>query len=121
MDIEVRTSLNEDKKGFYIGDRLILPFKCHIIKIIAGHNIFTEMVGSNHIKISQEPHNTSIYFRSGGKLANYLNPEKTVKMVVCDLNKELTEIGNHIKLIIEIEENHKVTIHEPSDDMIFIE
>ncbi len=58
---EIVDIVNSDKKGFYIGTRMILPFKCNLIKLIADSHIFTEFVGNDHVKISQTNLNTSIY------------------------------------------------------------
>ena len=121
MDRTIRTALNNKKQGFYIDQRLILPFKCQIVKLIIGGEIHTEFVGGKDIKLNQDPLNTSIYFRSAGKLTTFLGTYKVIKLIVVEQDKCLCEIENHIKLICEIEEYHHVNIHEPGEDMLFIE
>lgn len=121
MSKTIKQSLTNEYKGFYIGQRIILPFKCQIIKLIVKGEIITEMVGSSDVKISQDPKNTSIYFRSVGKLSNFIGSYQAIKMIVCEWDDNLCDIDNHVKIICEIGENHEVEIHTPDDDMLFIE
>ncbi len=121
MPKTIKQSLASDSKGFYIGHRLILPFRCQVLKIIVDGHIFTEMVGSDHIKLQQDSKNTSIYFRYTGKLDNHVGTYKVVKLIVAEWESDLCDMGTHIKLVCEIGEKHEVTIHEPNDDMLFIE
>lgn len=121
MPLAIKQALEQKKDGFYIGHRLILPFRCQLIKIIAEGEIITEMVGGEEIKIQQDPKNTSIYFRSIGRLENFIQSYRVIKLIVCEWDSELCDINNHIKLICEVKDKHSVAIHLPSDDMLFIE
>ena len=121
MGRTINDALKENRKGFYIGHRLILPFKCQILKIIFHNEIFTELVGGKHIKLNQDPKNTSVYIRTAGKLTNFMNTYEVVKMIVAEMDADLTDPSTHIKIICEIKENHEVNIHLPSEDMLFIE
>ena len=121
MPKTINEALNAGSEGFHIGQRIILPFRAQLIKLIIGGDIFTEMVGGAHIKLQQDPKNTSVYFRTSGKLDNMVDTHKVVKMIVCEWDQDLTDMHNHIKLICEMDENHVVKIHRPSDDMLFIE
>ncbi len=121
MPKKIKEAIGLKRNGFFIGHRLILPFRCQLIKIIVDREIITEMVGGENIKIQQDPKNTSIYIRSIGNLSNYIDSYKVVKLIVCEWEDDLCDVENHIKLICEIEDNHKVSIHKPSDDMLFFE
>lgn len=121
MPKTVKQALEQKSEGYHIGHRIILPFRCQIIKIIVEGTILTEMVGSDQIKIQQDPKNTSIYIRSVSDLNNFVGSYKVVKMAVCEWDADLCNPDNHIKLICEIKEGHAIVIHEPSDDMLFIE
>ena len=121
MPKKIYEALQEGRKGFHIGQRLILPFRCQVIKLIISGDIYTEMVGGEHIKISQDPKNTSIYFRTSGRLRNMVDTYSVIKMIIAEWEDDLTEIGKHIKMVCETEDNHVVNIHQPSDDMLFIE
>ncbi len=118
---EILEIVKTEKRGYYNGNRLILPFRCQLIKLIANSHIYTEFVGSDDVKISQDAHNTSIYFRETGRLANFEGSYKNVKMIVAGFDEDLTEMDSHIKMICHIEENHKVNIEVPGDNVLFIE
>lgn len=118
---EILSIVNSDKKGFHIGTRLILPFKCNIIKLIADSNIFTEFVGSEHVKVSQTKLNTSIYFRDTGRLSKFSGGYKSVKLIITSEEEDLTVRENHLKIICHILENREVELEVPSENDIFIE
>ena len=121
MPSTINKALADNKKGFYVGHRLILPFRCQIVKIIVEKEVFTEMVGSDDVKINQDPKNTSVYVRFIGKLDNYIGTYKTVKLIIAEWDADLTDMSNHIKIVCEMQEKHVFNIHVPSDDMLFIE
>ncbi|MDB4835216.1 hypothetical protein OAH12_01390 [Cyclobacteriaceae bacterium] len=117
---EILEIVNSDKKGFYIGTRLILPFKCNLIKLIADSHIFTEFVGNDHVKISQTNLNTSIYFRDTGKLSQFEGGYKCIKLIVTSEDEDLTVQDNHIKIICHILENREVELEVPGENDLFI-
>ncbi|MCH8902945.1 MAG: hypothetical protein IIA45_03405 [Bacteroidetes bacterium] len=121
MAMTIKEALESGKQGFHIGRRLILPFKCQLIKIIVEREIYTELIGSKDVKINQDPQNTSIYFRAIGDLDKVIGSFEVIKLIVAEEGAELTDITTHIKLVCEIAEGHEVNIHVPSDDMLFIE
>lgn len=121
MAYSVKKALEAKRKGFYIGHRLVLPFKCQLLKIIFDGEIYTELVGGNNLKLHQDPNNTSIYIQSAGRLSNYIDSYKVIKLVVCELEDDICDIDTHIKIVCEIKDGHSVEIHVPTDDMIFIE
>jgi len=112
--------INSDKKGYYTGKRMILPFKCNIIKLIVDGHIFTEFVGSEDIKISQDFQNTSIYFREIGKLKQFEGSYSLIRIIIAPWEEDLTDKTQHIKLICKIVENHEVEIELPDQDVLFI-
>ncbi len=117
----VQEALEKKLTGFHIGQRLILPFRCQLIKLIAKNEIYTEFVGGEDIKISQDPQNTSIYFRNMGRLRNFLGDYGLIKMVVAEWDADLTDPRTHIKIVVELEEHHIARIYEPDNDILFIE
>ena len=121
MPNTITDSIKNNNNGFHIGQRLILPFRCQIIKMMVEGEIYTEFVGSKHVKISQDPKNTSLYFRSSGRLDNLVDTYNVIKLILCEWDSDLTDPNNHIKVVCEMEENHVVKISEPDDDMLFIE
>jgi len=121
MALSVKEALDQNKHGFYIGRRVALPFKCQVLKVIAGGENLTVMQGSGSIEIGQDAQNTSIYFLLSGKLKDYVGSYNVVKLIVCELEDDICDMTNHIKLVCKMEDNHQVVIEEPSDDMLFIE
>lgn len=118
---EILAIVNSEAKGFYIGSRMILPFKCQFIKLIADSNVYTEFVGNKDIKVSQDPLNTSIYFRETGRLSNFEGSYKSIKLIVAGIGEDLTDRSSHVKMVCHIEDNHKVEIEVPGDDILFID
>ena len=121
METTIKYALKNNRKGFHIGNRIILPFKCHLIKLIADSHIVTEFSGSDDIKITQSPKNTSVYFTERGAIRSMIDKYKVVKLIACEEDSDLTTADNHIKLVCEIDSNHVVLIYEPNEDMLFIE
>lgn len=121
MALSVKEAIAQKKNGFYIGHRLILPFKCQILKVIVDSEIFTELVGGKNLKLYQDPQNTSIYIRTIGKLNNYIDTYKSIKIIVAEWDADLTDINTHQKLVCEIQDGHEVLIGEPDEDLLFIE
>ena len=110
-----------EKKAFHIGNRMILPFKVNIIKLVVDSHIFTEFVGSEDVKISQDKNNTSIYFREVGRLSAFENTYKNIKIIMASEEADLTDRSQHIKCICHILENHEASLEIPGEDDLFIE
>ena len=117
---EILEIINSDQKGYHTGNRMIFPFKCNFIKIIADSHIMTEFKKSDDITISQEPMNTSLYFREIGRLKEFESGYKYIKIVLASYQDDLSNPENHIKLVCKILENHRVEFEVPSDDVLFI-
>jgi len=117
---EIIDIIDSGTRGYYTGTRLIFPFKCHFIKIIADSHIITQFKKNRDITISQEPTNTSIYFTEVGSLKEFEDGYQTIKVVLCSWHDDLSNPDNHVKLICNIEDNHKVDFEIPGDDVLFI-
>ena len=117
---EIVDIVNSERTGYYTGTRLILPFKCNFIKIIADSHIVTQFKKNKDITISQDPSNTSIYFTEVGALKEFEGGYQMIKMVLSSWHDDLSNPENHIKVICKIKENHVVEFETPSDDVLFI-
>lgn len=117
---EIVEIIKSDKKGFHIGTRMILPFKCNLIKLIADHHIFTEFVGNDHLKIAQTSRNTSIYFRETGRLSEFEGTYKSIKLILSSEEADLTDVNNHVKVLCHILENREVAFEFPGENDLFI-
>lgn len=118
---QIIDSINSDSRGFYMGNRMILPFKCQLIKLIVDSHIYTEFVGSKDIKISQDAQNTSIYFREIGRLSSFEDSYKSIKMIIAGLDEDLTDRRTHTKMICYILDNREIELEVPGEDIIFVE
>jgi len=117
---EIIDIVKSGRKGYYTGTRMILPFKCNFIKIIADSHIITQFKKNEDLTISQEPVNTSIYFKEVGRLKEFEGGYQLIKMVICSWHDDLSNPENHIKLVCKIEDNHQVDFEIPGDDVLFI-
>ncbi len=113
--------IKSDKKAFHIGNRMILPFRVNIIKLVVDSHIFTEFVGNEDVKISQDKQNTSIYFREVGRLSAFANTYKSIKIVMASEEADLSNPATHIKCIVHVLDNHQASLEVPGEDDLFIE
>lgn len=121
MDYTVSAALAAGKAGYYIGNRLILPFKCQVLKLILKSKIYCDFVHGEKIIVIQEPRNTSIYFFEDDILSEIMDTYRNLKLIVSEFDADLCDLPSHFKLICNIEEGHKVIIQEPGEDILFIE
>lgn len=117
----IQNAIKSGKKGFYIGHRLILPFRCQLLKVIFDNHIYTQLVNNKDIMIDQGPKNTSIYILEEGSLKNYIHNFEYIKLVACEIDDDLSNRDTHQKIICSILEDHLVEIEYPDDDVLFIE
>jgi len=108
--------------GLCYGNRIILPFKAHFLKVIIDSKIIMDFSpGSDGIYIREEEDFTDLYFNDYKDLKGDVTKYEAIKMVVVEKGKDLFNFDNHIKIALYLEEKHKVRI-EPSDhDIIFLE
>ena len=120
---KIKEKIKGGTTGFYIGSRMILPFKCQFLKLIVDHHILTEFVGNKNVKVSQEMENTSIYFTESGKLNNFEGSYECIKLIIAGLEDDLCDRDTHLKVICSIEDNHivKLSLAEDNKDILFIE
>lgn len=117
----IKEAIDQKINGYYIGNRLVLPFTAQIIKLIFDGEVYTELVGSKEIQLNKDPHNTSIYFKKISDLSRYITSYKNIKMIVCDWEENICTAKKY-KLIADIEEQHVVLIKETDEnDPMFLE
>ncbi len=117
----IKNAIKSGKKGFYIGQRLILPFRCQLLKVIFDNHIYTQLLNNKDIVIDQGPKNTSIYILEEGNLRNYIHNFEYIKLIACEIDDDLSDPGTHQKIICSVKEDHLVEIEYPGDDVLFIE
>lgn len=117
----IKDALAKNKDGYYIGNRMVLPFKCQIIKIMFDKETHHQMVGNDEIQLHQDPMNTSIYFPKISDLNRWVNTHYPIKLIVAEMDADLTHQDMHVKLVGDIEEDHILKVHPPDENVIWIE
>lgn len=114
--------LEKKMKGLHYGNRVLLPFKAEILKMVIGRNIITDFSKNPHgASIRVTDYYTEIYFCDYKDLEEELASYEVVKLVVVEQGKDIFNFENHIPLELDPGEKHELTIAQIGDDLIFIE
>jgi len=114
--------LNEKLDGLVYGNRVLLPFKAEILKIVIGSEIITDFSKQLHgayVRVNELY--TEIYFLDYKVLKDELPKYDAIKMVVVQQGKDIFNFDNHIPLELRIDGKHKLSIQKIGDDIIFFE
>lgn len=114
--------LKNNLTGLYFGNRVLLPFSCHILKLNIEHDLITDF--SPHRKgvhISENPDFMEIYFCDYKDLGEVISKYECIKMIVVEKGKDIFDKKNHVKIGLHPEAKHILKIEELSQDQIFIE
>ncbi len=114
--------INRKKNGLFYNNRLILPFKANILKIIVDTDIYTDFSsGSKDIQIIENDNFTDIYFKQYKSLVEVVSKFEAIKMVLVDKDDDIFDFSKHKKIAVYLGEKHKTTIEFTEDDILFIE
>ncbi len=81
--------ISEKQNGLHYGNRIILPFKCHFLKVIFNDDIITDFSsGAKGIFIREEEEFTDVYFHDYSNLKEELSKYENIKMVVVEKSKK---------------------------------
>lgn len=108
--------------GIHFGNRILLPFKCHILKAVFENDIIYDF---SHSKSGAcytiRDQFTEIYFHGVKRLEDKVGKYRGVRLIVVEEDKDIFDFNNHKKLALYILEDHKVEIDELSGDILFFE
>lgn len=121
MPATIQQALDANATGFYIGRRIIFPYRCQFIKVIFDNEVFTDFTGRADVIVEQGPENTSLHILGKGLLQKYAERFAKMKLIICEYDADLTDFHNHIKLVCEIGEKHEIRLRLPGDDVLFID
>lgn len=108
--------------GLTYGNRLILPFKAHFLKVIIEKDVITDFSNSScGISIIENENYTDLYFLEYKNLDDVISEFESIKMVVVEKGKDIFDFKNHVKLNIYLQDHHKISIEETDSDILFIE
>ena len=114
--------LKGNKSGLYYGNRLVLPFKAHFLKVIIDNEIITDFsLSSKGIIIQEESDFTSLYFLKYKQLKDAVTHYESIKLVVVEKDKDIFDFANHKKFAVYLGEKHQAKIEETDADILFIE
>jgi len=119
-------TLNEviEKKlnGFCYGNRILLPFKAQLLKVVIESDIITDFSRSSKgIQIVDQKDFLDLYFLEYKRLSDTLSAYEAIKIVLVEEGKDVFDWNNHRKIALYLTEKHKVTIEETDADILFIE
>ena len=114
--------LDEKIDGLVYGNRVLLPFKAEILKIVIGSEIITDFSKQLHgAYVRVNDLYTEIYFLDYKVLKRELPKYEAIKMVVVEQGKDIFNFDNHIPLELRVDSKHTLSIAKIGDDLIFFE
>ncbi len=108
--------------GLYYGNRIILPFKAELLKVIIEDDIITDFSSSSSgIQIVEHDDFMDLYFFDYKDLKDSISEYENIKLVLVEKGKSVFDLKNHRKIALYLSGRHKVTIEESDADILFIE
>ncbi len=118
----VNEVLNDKSGGLYYGNRVLLPFKAEILKIVIDSDIITNFSKYPHgASVRVTDNYTEIYFCDYKNLEEELTEYDVIKIVIVQQGEDIFNSENHIPIELAIESKHKLSIQKIGDDKIFFE
>jgi len=120
--LSIQQVLKEKKSGLYYGNRILLPFSCHVLKMNIENDLITDFSPSfKGVHISENPDFMEIYFYDYKDLGEVITKYESIKMVVVEKGTDVFDLKNHITLALHPEEKHKIRIEQLGENQIFID
>jgi hypothetical protein len=118
----ISDALSKNLSGLYYGNRIIVPFNCHFLKVVIDDDIITDFSPSSKgIYVGEGDDFTDLYFLELKNLKDVISKYENIKMVVVEKGDDIFNIDNHKKIALYLEEKHKVKIEKTDEDILFIE
>ncbi len=118
MLYRVREAISRQIPAYAFRRRVILPFKCHVLKITVGNQTYTDFQPpyDKDIAIEQAPLNTIVTFMH----LDSLREVDRIVMVVADYDANLADPNTHIPIVLRLGEGHQVPVEYLSKDELYI-
>jgi hypothetical protein len=118
----IKEVLEKGGYGLYFGNRVLLPFRCHILKVIFENEIITDFSSSKRGACYKMVDNfTEIYFHEVDDLSEVVTEFKGIKMIVVQEGNDVFNFEDHEKLNVLLDGEHKLKIEKVEDDILFFE
>ncbi len=115
-------ALDKKLNGLHYYNRIILPFKCHFLKIMIEEDIITNFSNSSpDLEIIEHENFTDLYFKKYKDLMEELSEYENVKMILCEKDADIFDLKSHVKIILYLEDDHIVRIEKPGENQILID
>ena len=106
------------KNCLYYGNRLLLPFNAHFMKVIIDDDIITDFSSkSKDLEIIEQAGFTEIYFKQYKDLRECVSKYEAIKLIAVNKDDDIFDFNNHKKISLYLKENHNVSLN--SMRMIF--
>jgi len=118
LDEVIKDKIN----GLHYGNRILLPFKAVLLKVIIESDIITDFSKSSKgIHVVKHQEFMELYFLEYKRLSEALSAFEAIKIVLVEEGKDVFDWKNHRKIALYLAEKHNVTIEETDADILFIE
>jgi len=114
--------LSKKLTGLYYGNRVLLPFSCHILKLNIERDLITDFSPCcKGVYIAETEDFMEIYFHDYKDLGESVGKYEKIKMIIVEKGKDVFEVKNHIPIALNPIANHVLEIEQLDDKIIFIE
>lgn len=114
--------LTGKKSGLYYGNRILLPFRVEILKIVIEHDILMNFSKkSKEASYEIKENYTEIYLHNFSDLQSISSKYEMLKFVVVKEGDDIFNFENHIRISAIPEDNHSLKIDDLDEDILFIE
>jgi hypothetical protein len=118
----VKEALEQGKSGMYFDNRLMLPFVCDFIKVIADKYMITDFSPHQEgISIVEHKDFTDVYFNDFKRLRDVISKYEHVKLLVVEKEDDIFDTSKHVKLAIYLEDRHHAKIETTDQDILFVD
>ena len=118
----IKEVLDKKISGLYFGNRVLLPFHCHILKLNVENDLITDFSPCcKGVYISENQDFMEIYFHDYKDLAAVQTEFESIKMIIVEKGKDVFDKKNHLSIALHLEAKHQLKIEELGEEQIFIE
>ena len=114
--------LNGNGFALYFGNRVLLPFKCDILKAVFENDIIMDFSHSNSgACYNKRDKFTEIYFHGVKDLEEKMSKYKGIRLVLVEDEEDIFDFSKHRKISLYLAGEHKMSIEEINGDILFFE
>lgn len=118
----LQNAIDEAVKALYYGNRLLLPFKVDILKIVIENDIITNFNSDKHdAKYFVRDSFTEIYFNDFKDIGAHAKDNDIIKMTVVEKGNDLFDTKKHIAIGLTYFSGHQLNIDKLDDEILYFE